>query len=161
MQEARGGSHVRVRYRGTLARHSFAKNNRGKTAEFTIGEHRVLRGVEEAVVGMREGETKSVLIPAAKAYGRHRSELVTTIRKSRFPRDLEPETGKWTFMETRKGRRMRVRIHGVTDTTVILDANHPLAGRDLKFELELLEVERSIDEEYRGSDRSGQREAAT
>lgn len=160
MHEAVRGSRVRVRYRGTLARHGFGRNNPGKTAEFMIGEHKVLRGVEDAVIGMREGETRSVVVPAVKAYGRHKSELVATIRRSQLPGDMAPTAGQWIYMETRKGERIRVQVREVSDTAVTLDANHPLAGRDLKFEIELLEVGRRPDEEYRGSDRSREREAA-
>ncbi|MBD3314953.1 MAG: peptidylprolyl isomerase [Chitinivibrionales bacterium] len=160
MHDAKRGSHVRVRYRGTLARHHFGKHNSGKTAEFTIGEHRVLRGVEDAVIGMREGETKSVMIPAGKAYGRHRSELVTTIHRSRLPVDMIPETGKWVYVQTGGGERIRAQIHNVTDTTVVLDANHPLAGRDLKFEIELLEIERRDDEEHNCGNRPRERATA-
>ncbi|NTW11248.1 MAG: peptidylprolyl isomerase, partial [Chlorobiaceae bacterium] len=107
---------------------------------FTIGKGQVIPGFDTAVMDMVPGETRVSLIPADEAYGPHSEELVTDVDRSRFPADLEIELGQQLQVGLADGQQAIVMIVDVTDTTVTLDANHPLAGQNLTFEIELVEI---------------------
>ncbi len=140
MSEAQMGDKVHVQYRATFARKEFSRKQPAKEIEFTVGEHQVIPGLENAVVGMKEGETKEITIPAKYAYGQRRSELVITLRKSQLPSDVSPAVGKTLDLKIPGGERKHVQVVSSSDHTVTLDANHPLAGKSLKFNLEVLRV---------------------
>jgi peptidylprolyl isomerase len=140
MTEAREGDTVRVHYTGTLANGSVFDSSRGREPlEFTLGEGRVIAGFDEAVTGMTPGEERQVTIPADEAYGSHREELVITISRDQFPEGMEPAVGLQLQLG-QGGQRLVARITSVAADAVTLDANHPLAGEDLTFDLELIEI---------------------
>lgn len=136
MTTAQVGNKVRVVFQPLMARQ---KKNK-KEIEFVVGEHQVLPGLENAVLGMQEGESKDVTIPAKYAYGPRRSELVIELRKSQLPSGVAAEVGKELDLRTSQGERKHVKVTSVTDHTVVLDANHPMAGKPLKLHVELLTV---------------------
>ncbi len=141
MSQARKGDQVRVHYTGYLHDGSvFDSTYESKPLEFTIGQGEVIEGFEKAIIGMNLGNIKSVTIPPENAYGPYKIELVTVIDRSRIPRDIDPETGMRLKAHTREGVITHVTVTGIDEKTVTLDANHPLAGEELTFEIKLLEI---------------------
>lgn len=108
--------------------------------EFKLGEQRVIPGFENAVVGMTPGDKKKEKIPAENAYGPHRDDMILEIDRDQLPENISPEIGLQLQMTTTDGRQVPVKITEVEDAKIKLDANHPLAGQDLVFDLELVEV---------------------
>lgn len=131
---------AKVRYTGSLKDGSiFDQTPEGETFSFTLDQKEVIPGFENAVASMSVGEKKRIEIPAAEAYGDHLAELVSEIERSYLSKDLDLTPGGW--LEVREGSEvMRLKIVDLTETTVTLDANHPLAGQDLIFEVELVEL---------------------
>ena len=108
--------------------------------EFTIGEGHVIPGFEQAVVGMNPGETKTVRILSDDAYGPYREDMVLTVERSQFPPDIEPTVGQALQVQQSNGEPFVVTVSEVSEASVKLDANHPLAGKDLTFEIQLVEI---------------------
>ena len=142
MAQATSGSSVRIHYTGRLDDGTVFDSSQGRDPlGFTLGEGRVIPGFEKAVEGMAVGESKTAVIPAEDAYGPPRDELFLTVPLEQMPEGYEPEVGGQLQMTTAQGQPVPVRIHEVQEEAVILDANHPLAGKQLTFEIELVEVE--------------------
>ena len=140
MERAKNGDTVRVHYTGTLADgRVFDSSNGGEPMEFTVGAGQVIPGFDDAVTGMQVGEEKSVTIPADSAYGPRRDELMLEVDRSQFPPQVEPEIGQ-QFRLGQGDQTLVVTVKDVTDDRVTLDANHPLAGEDLTFSLELVAI---------------------
>ena len=138
---AQDGNTVKVHYTGTLEDGSVFDTSVGKEPlEFTLGEGRVITGFENAVRGMKVGQSKTVSIPVDEAYGQHRDDLVLVVERSQLPEDREPEVGQQLYMQQPNGSTITVIIIELSETTATLDANHPLAGKDLTFEIELVEI---------------------
>ena len=141
MAQANSGDTVKMHYTGTLEDGSVFDSSRGREPiQFTIGQGQVIAGFEQAVVGMNPGDSKTAMIPAAEAYGPRYDEMVMEVERERLPDDLEPEVGMRLRIDRGEGQDMVVNVTGVTDSHVTIDANHPLAGKDLTFELELVEI---------------------
>lgn len=138
--EATVGDTVRVHYTGTLTDGTVFDSSRGRDPlEFTLGGGRVIPGFEQAITGMKVGEARTVTIPAADAYGPRRDDLVMAVERTRLPATLAPEVGQQLQLGS-AGQRFVVTVREVADDHVVLDGNHPLAGEDLTFALELVEV---------------------
>ena len=144
MPHPRPGDTVRIHYTGTLADGSVFDSSRGREPlEFTLGSGQVIPGFDRAVAGMAVGDSHTVTIPAAEAYGPHRPELARRIARDHFPAHIEPAVGQQLQLRgDDEGGTMVVTVREVTDDAVLLDANHPLAGQDLTFALELVGVGR-------------------
>lgn len=141
MAEAQEGDAVKVHYKGTLTDGTVFDDSHDRgPLEFTIGEGEIIPGFEKAVTGMSPGETRSAEIPADEAYGQEREELVATIDRSEFPDDVEPEVGQRLEIRQEEGPPLVVTVTEVAESEVTLNGNHPLAGEDLNFEIELLEI---------------------
>ncbi|MFQ5712828.1 MAG: peptidylprolyl isomerase [Candidatus Scalinduaceae bacterium] len=141
MSQAKAGDKVKVHYTGSLKDGKMFDSTRGiRPLEFTIGEKMLISGFENAIIGMNVGETKKVCIPPDDAYGNHDENLITTIEKSQLPPDIDPHVGMNLNTKTNDGKISAVTITNITDKTVTLDANHPLAGKELIFELELVAI---------------------
>lgn len=141
MAQAQPGQLVRIHYVGTLDDgRTFDTSRGGEPLEFTLGEGEVIRGFEKAVVGMAAGETKTVTIPPEDAYGPHRPEMVQEVERSVLPADLTLRPGQQLQAQSRDGQALVLVVRDVADDTVTLDANHPLAGERLTFEIELVEL---------------------
>ncbi len=141
MTTVKEGNTVRVHYTGTLDDGSvFDTSKEKEPLEFTLGQGQIIPGFEEAVVGMKVGESKSVRIVAENAYGLHRDELVVDVPLDQLPQDLNLEVGRKLQMRQTNGQSIVVTITGISEKEVTLDANHALAGQDLKFEIELVEI---------------------
>ncbi len=141
MTQAKTGDNVQVHYTGTLLNGTvFDSSLEREPLAFTLGKGQVIDGFDDAVTGMAPGERKTVTIPAAQAYGEHREELVAVVPRENFPPDITPEVGLQLQMRQPNGRGMIVVVTDLDDATVTLDANHPLAGADLIFALELVAI---------------------
>lgn len=142
MAQAKQGDTVRVHYTGKLEDGTVFDSSEGSDPlEFTIGEGEVIPGFENAVVGMEPGQKKTVTIPADEAYGFHQDELIATVGRDQFPDDVKPEMGQQYEMQRDDGETFVMTVTEITDDEVTLDANHPLAGEDLTFDLELVGIE--------------------
>jgi peptidylprolyl isomerase len=140
MTEAKRGDNVKVHYTGKLADGTvFDSSDGGEPLEFAVGSGQVIQGFEEGVVGMKVGESKVVEIPVAKAYGERQDEMVIQAPIEQVPTDLKPELGMRLEMGGANGEVLRVEVVEIADTHITLDANPPLAGEDLTFEIELVE----------------------
>ncbi|MFQ5863858.1 MAG: peptidylprolyl isomerase [bacterium] len=141
MAQAKNGDTVRVHYTGKLVDGTvFDSSVDREPLEFKIGAGQLIPGFEQAVVGMKPGESISTNIAAYDAYGQHDEDLVWVVETSELPDDLEPEVGQHLESIQRDGRRITLLITEVSESTVTLDANHPLAGKDLVFDIELIEI---------------------
>jgi peptidylprolyl isomerase len=138
---AKDGNTVKVHYTGKLEDGTiFDTSVEREPLEFTLGEGSLIPGFEAAVRGMRVGQSKVVTIPADNAYGQYRDELVMKIDQAQLPKDLEPEVGQQLQMQQLDGRTAVVIVTEVSENTITVDANHPLAGKDLIFEIEIVEI---------------------
>jgi len=108
--------------------------------EFTVGGGELIPGFDQAVLGMTAGESKTATIPADQAYGLHHAERVINVERHHLPPDLQPELGQRLQMTRPDGTTLTVVVTTITETHVTLDANHPLAGQDLIFDLMLVEI---------------------
>lgn len=141
MSQVKAGDNVKVHYIGKYDSGEIFDTSEGSDPlAFIVGEGQVIPGFDRALLGMSVGDTKEVVIPAEDAYGERIEELVQTISRDQFNLgDVEPELGMSIEMRTPDGNIPLV-ITGLTDTTVTLDANHPLAGESLHFALTLVEI---------------------
>ena len=141
MPTVKNGDTVKVHYTGKLGDGSIfdSSTNRGPL-EFTVGQHQVVPGFEEAVVGMSPGEAKTSVIPADQAYGLRDERLVVHMDKSRLPEDLDLEPGDRLQIRRTNGQMMNVTVTENTENSVTLDGNHFLAGQDLTFDIQLVEI---------------------
>ena len=141
MQKAKKGDKVKVHYHGKLASGEVFDSSEGREPlEFEIGSGSVIKGFEEGVNGMSAGEKKTIDIPYDEAYGPKSPEMMFEFPKEKFPKDLTVEAGLELMLSDESGEKFPVIISQIKEETVILDANHPLAGKDLVFELELVEI---------------------
>ena len=141
MPQAKRGDTVRVHYSGKLEDGTvFDSSTSREPLEFTIGSGEVIPGVEQAVAGMEPGQTKSAEVPPEQGYGPHRDEMVAVIDQSRLPEDLDPAVGQRLSVQREDGGHLQVRVTDVSDRTITIDGNHELAGRNLHFDLQLVEV---------------------
>ena len=141
MTEAKAGDNVKVHYTGTLEDGTQFDSSRGvEPLQFTLGSGQVIAGFDEAITGMVPGEKKNVTIPAHRAYGQRNEDMVINAPRNQIPADITPEVGQQLQLAGPNNQPIVVKVTEVTDEHVQLDANPPLAGRDLTFELELLEI---------------------
>ncbi|MFO7166785.1 MAG: peptidylprolyl isomerase [Chloroflexota bacterium] len=141
MTTAKTGDTVSVHYTGTLADGTvFDSSHGGEPLVFTIGAGQVIPGFEAAVAGMQLGETRTMTIPAGQAYGEYRDDLVFTVGRDQLPPNMTPAVGEHYQMRQSDGMEMIVTVQEVTPVEVTFDANHPLAGKDLTFSLELVAI---------------------
>ncbi|MEA1945016.1 MAG: peptidylprolyl isomerase [Euryarchaeota archaeon] len=141
MTQVEDGDTVMVHYTGKLEDGTvFDTTANRDPLQFRIGEGQIIPRFEQAMVGMEPGEAKTVEVPADEAYGPHREELVVVIDRSHIPVDTEPEVGQQFQIRQADNQTIVVTVTDVTESRVTLDANHPLAGKDLIFDVQLLEI---------------------
>lgn len=141
MARAKVGDKVRVRYRGFLNDGTmFDSSSEKGPLEITIGEEMVIPGFEEAIVGMREGDTIGVSIPPEDGFGPRREDLVLVVNKSDIPSHINPHLGMKLEIRSYSGGTASVTVIDITEETITLDANHELAGKELNFKIELIEI---------------------
>ncbi len=141
MSEAKKGDRVKVHYTGKLTDGSVFDSSRDREPlEFELGAGMMISGFDAAVTGMKVGDTKTAEIPSAEAYGEHNDEMVISVPKTQLPEGLTPEVGQQLGMQQPNGQSIPVRVTKVEEESIEIDANHPLAGKDLVFDLELVEI---------------------
>ncbi len=146
MSQAKSGDTVKIHYTGRLADGMEFDTSKGSDPlSFTLGKNEVIPGFEKAVDGLSVGDSHTVEIPSDEAYGPHRDEMVIEAMRSEMPEDLELKPGRQLEgrSENEEGKephKVIFTITGITDDEVTLDANHPLAGKDLTFDIELVEI---------------------
>ncbi|NBC49146.1 MAG: peptidylprolyl isomerase [Gammaproteobacteria bacterium] len=141
MSEAKTGDTVKVHYTGTLTDGTQFDSSRGQEPlEFTLGQSQMIGGFEEAVVGMSQGENKTVTIPSTEAYGERNESMVQQVPRSAIPPEIELAPGLMLQAQGPDGETLRFTVADFDEESVTVDGNHPLAGRDLVFELELVEI---------------------
>jgi peptidylprolyl isomerase len=139
---AQNGDTVKVDYTLKLADGTVYETSVGKTPlEFTLGQNKAIPAFEKAVVGMKVGDSKTVTILAADAYGDYNDKLVQVVPRSQLPQGITLQVGQKLQGTNTDGTTIMVTIVKVDDTTVTVDANSPLAGKDLTFDINLLEIE--------------------
>jgi FKBP-type peptidyl-prolyl cis-trans isomerase 2 len=141
IQQAKTGDTVKVHYTGRLQDGTVFDTSVGsEPLEFTLGQGQVIPGFEQAVIGMQVGESKTVTIPVDQAYGPRRDDMILEVNRDELPDDLEPTVGMQLQMNQGDGGIVIVTITEVSETTIKVDANHPLAGQDLTFDIELVDI---------------------
>ena len=140
------GDLVAVHYTGTLEDDTvFDTSAEREPLEFTIGAGGLVKGFEEAVIGMAAGDKKSFTVTSEDAYGAHSTEHVVEIPKDQLPPELNPQVGTLLDAHREDGASTTVLVVSVSDDKVVVDGNHPLAGRDLTFNIELVEIKKSAE----------------
>ena len=141
MAQAKDGDTVRVNYTGKLTDGTvFDSSAERDPLQFTVGAGQVIPGFDHAVVGMNEGDKKSVEVAAEDAYGNRRDDLLVSVDRGEFPNDVDPRVGQRLQAKTSEGNTTVVKVAKVEDERVTLDANHPLAGEKLAFDIELVQI---------------------
>ncbi len=135
----KNGDRVKVHYTGTLNDGSVFDSSEGREPlEFTLGEGSMIPGFEKAVNGMNVGETRKVTIPADEAYGQRRDEMTMKVSREQLPPDMSPSVGDKLQMTNSRRQTIPVTVTEVSDSSITIDANHELAGKDLTFEIRLV-----------------------
>ena len=141
MAQVKKGDKIKVHYHGKLTSGETFDSSAGREPlEFEVGSGMVIKGFDDGVTGMSVGEKKTVNIPFDEAYGAKNPEMIIEMPKDRFPKDMEIEVGMPLGMSDQEGQQFEVTIVEIKDDVVMLDANHRLAGQDLVFDLELMEI---------------------
>lgn len=142
MKVVRKGDTVKVEYVGSLEDGTVFDSSEKQKAplEFVVGEGKIIKGFEEVVIGMKVGDEKEIKLPPKDGYGQHNPELVREMPKKCFPEDQVIQIGMIFMVNLQDGRQIQVKISAVTDETITVDANHPLAGKTLLFKIKLIEI---------------------
>ncbi len=141
MAKVKNGDLVKVHYTGKLEDGTvFDTSDENKPLEFTIGEGKVIAGFEAAVIGMEPGESKTVQITAEQAYGPHQEKMVIVVDRKNVPDNIDPKIDQVLQIRNNDGTTFNVRVTDVSEKSLTLDANHPLAGKDLTFDILIAEI---------------------
>jgi FKBP-type peptidyl-prolyl cis-trans isomerase 2 len=141
MAQVKSGDTIKVHYHGKLTTGETFDSSEGREPlEFEVGSGMVIKGFDDGVTGMSVGEKKTINIPVNEAYGPRNPEMVIEMPKERFPGDMTIEVGMPLGMSDQNGQQFQVTVVEIKEEVVMLDANHPLAGQDLIFDLELVEI---------------------
>ncbi|MFC3118572.1 FKBP-type peptidyl-prolyl cis-trans isomerase [Jhaorihella thermophila] len=141
MTQVKTGDTVRIHYKGTLSDGSTFDSSEGREPlEFQVGSGQIIPGLDKAIPGMEVGEKKVVEVPSSEAYGPVNPEMRQAVPREGIPPEIPLDIGTMLQMQTPQGQVVPVTVVDVTETEVTLDANHPLAGKDLTFAIELVEI---------------------
>lgn len=141
MSKVKENDTVKVHYTGKLENGDvFDSSVDREPLEFTVGQGQMIPGFEKGVMDMAVDEKKTLHIPSAEAYGEHNPEMTQEVAKSQLPEDLKPEVGQKLVSQTPDGKQFQVEVTEVKDEAIVVDANHPLAGKDLIFDIQLIEI---------------------
>ncbi|MEO1638539.1 MAG: peptidylprolyl isomerase [Pseudomonadota bacterium] len=144
MSEAKAGDTVRITYVGTLNNGEVFDSSEGRDPlEFVVGSGQIIKGLDVAIPGMAVGDTKDVNVPCDQAYGQVNPEARQAVPRDQMPPEIPLEVGTQLKMQTPQGQVVPVKVAEVTDDEVTLDANHPLAGQDLNFAIEVVGIDAS------------------
>lgn len=142
MSTAKSGDLVKVHYRGTLHDGTvFDSSYEGEPLEFTLGQGQIIPGFEQAVQGMTPGDSKTVQVEQDQAYGNYDESKLINVQRANLPDNIQPEEGMVLQVNSQDNDVFYVTVSEVKDEEVVLDGNHPLAGKDLTFEIELVDLQ--------------------
>jgi len=135
------GDKIKVEYTGTLEDGTVfdSSEKAGHPLEFEVGDGKIIKGFDQAVIGMEKGQEKEITVKPAEGYGDPNPELLKKFPKEKLPKDPEPKQGMYLTLSTQDGKQIPARIKEVGDNDVTIDLNHPLAGKTLKFKIKILE----------------------
>ena len=141
MQQAKSGDKVKVHYNGRLTSgETFDSSSGRQPLEFEVGSGMVIQGFDDGVTGMKVGDKKTINISAESAYGEKNPDMLIEYPRSQFPENLDLQVGAELMLSSASGQQFQVKISEIKDEVVVLDANHPLAGQELIFDIELVEI---------------------
>ena len=142
MSQVKANDTVKVHYTGKLADGQVFDSSveRGEPIEFTMGQGQLIPGFEKGLIDMKVNEKKTINIPKEEAYGEPREELVQEVQKSQLPEEIKPEVGMGLVSKSPDGQEMNLVVKDVKEDTIVVDGNNPLAGKDLVFDLEVVEI---------------------
>lgn len=141
MAEVKSGDTVSIHYKGTLEDGTVFDSSEGRDPlQFEVGSGQIIPGLDEAIPGMSIGDKKSVTVPPEQAYGDANPDAIQSVPRDTVPDELDIAVGMPLQVQTQDGRQVPVTVKEITDDTVVLDANHPLAGKTLTFDIELVAV---------------------
>lgn len=141
MTEVKSGDKVAIHYTGTLQDGTTFDSSQGRDPlEFEVGSGQIIPGLDGALPGMTVGDTKVVQVPSTEAYGEVNPEMRQSVPREGIPADIPLDIGTQLQMQTPDGQAMPVTVVEVDESTVTLDANHPLAGKDLQFDIEVVSI---------------------
>ncbi|SHF56962.1 FKBP-type peptidyl-prolyl cis-trans isomerase SlpA [Salegentibacter echinorum] len=142
MSQVKENDTVKVHYTGKLADGQVFDSSveRGEPIEFTMGQGQLIPGFEKGLIDMKVNEKKTVNISKKEAYGEPREELIQEVQKSQLPEEIKPEVGMGLVSKSPDGQEMNLVVKDVKEDTIVVDGNHPLAGKDLVFDLEVVEI---------------------
>ncbi len=142
MSQVKANDTVKVHYTGKLADGQVFDSSveRGEPIEFTMGQGQLIPGFEKGLIDMEVNEKKTINIPKEEAYGEPREELVQEVQKSQLPEEIKPKVGMGLVSKSPDGQEMNLVVKDVKEDTIVVDGNHPLAGKDLVFDLEVVEI---------------------
>jgi len=141
MSEAKSGDTVRINYTGKLTDGTQFDSSQGREPlEFQVGSGQIISGLDREVEGMKVGDKQTVTVPAEEAYGVHDAAKVQKIPRDALPPELEPQQGMQLQAQTPQGGQVALIVTAVEEQEITVDANHPLAGKDLIFEIEMVEI---------------------
>ncbi|TXD50611.1 MULTISPECIES: peptidylprolyl isomerase [unclassified Polaribacter] len=145
MIQVKENNTVKVNYTGKLSDGNVFDSSEGKEPiEFTLGQGQVIPGFEKGLIDMEVNEKKTITIAKEDAYGIVNGALIQEVQKSELPQDMAPEVGMGLVSKTPDGREMNLVVVEVKESSIIIDGNHPLAGKDLIFDLEVLEIKDTV-----------------
>lgn len=141
MSQVKAGDTVHIHYTGTLEDGTQFDSSAGRDPlEFTVGGGQVIPGFDQAVEGMAVGDSKKVNVAPEQAYGEHHDQMVQEVPKSALPPEMEPEVGQSLSAKNQDGQEILLTVTEVKDDAIVVDGNHPLAGKALNFEIELVKI---------------------
>ena len=141
MAEAKLGDTVKIHFTGKLQDETVIETSKDRDPlEFKIGDGNVIAGLERGVIGMADGDKKTIAVSPEDAFGQSQEDLVVDLKKSEFPEDVEFAVGAYLNIETSEGKEFKAKVVEIKQDTVTLDANHPLAGATINYDVELLEI---------------------
>lgn len=141
MSQVKTDDNVKVHYTGKLANGEVFDSSEGREPlAFQVGKGQMIPGFENGVMDMKLNEKKTITIPAAEAYGEVREELIQSVPKSQLPETITPEVGMGLVSRTPEGQEIQLVIKEVNENDIVVDANHPLAGKELTFEIEVVAI---------------------
>jgi FKBP-type peptidyl-prolyl cis-trans isomerase 2 len=144
MNQVKENNTVKVNYTGKLSDGQVFDTSEGKEPiEFTLGQGQLIPGFEKGLIDMELNEKKTITVAKDEAYGDVNKDLIQEVKKTELPQDMTPEVGMGLVSKSPDGQEMNLMVVEVKDETIVIDGNHPLAGKDLVFDLEVLEIKES------------------
>lgn len=142
MSQVKNNDTVKVHYTGKFEDGQVFDSSveRGEPLEFTLGKGQLIPGFEKGLIDMKVNEKKTVNVPKEEAYGETNEQLIQEVPKSNLPDDIEPQVGMGLVSENQNGQKINLLVTDVKESTIVVDGNHPLAGKDLVFDLEVVEI---------------------